>query len=117
MKDLKGLIKPGLIVDVEEDDDTCKYVVVDCMDGLQLMNIYDWDLYIPLRDFDNNLKYTGTYEDVKYISAIYKIQTCDNGIDGNLQILWVRESIRVTLAQIAEQFNTTVDKLKIIDGN
>lgn len=117
MKDLKELIKPGLIVDVEEDDDTCKYIVIDCMDGLQLLSIYDWDCYIPIRDFDKDLKYTGTYEDLKYISAIYKKQNCNSSIDGNLQILWVRESIRVTLAQIAEQFNTTVDKLKIIDGN
>lgn len=117
MKDLKGLIKPGLIVDVEEDDDICKYIVVDCMDGLQLMNIYDCDLYIPFRDFDKDLNYTGTYEDVKYISTIYKKQDCNSSIDNNLQILWIREEVKVTLAQIAEQFNTTVDKLKIIDGN
>ena len=117
MKDLKGLVKPGLIVDVEESDDTYRYVVIDCIDGLQLLNIYDCETYIPLRDFDNDLNYTGPYEDVKYISAIYKNQKCDSSIDNNLQILWIREEVKVTLAQIAEQFNTTVDKLKIIDGN
>lgn len=117
MKDLKELIKPGFIVDVEEDDDTCRYVVVDCMDGLQLLSIYDWECYIPLRDFDNDLKYTGTYEDLKYISAIYINQKCDSSINHNLQILWTREEVKVTLAQIAEQFNTTVDKLKIIYGD
>ena len=117
MKDLKELIKPGLVVDVEESDDLCRYVVIDCMDGLQLLCIYDWECYIPLRDFNNDLKYTGTYEDVKYIRAIYKMQECNSSISNNLQILWTREEVKVTLAQIAEQFNTTVDKLKIVNGN
>lgn len=117
MKDLKGLIKPGLIVSVKEDDDTSEYVVVDCMDGLQLLNICGWELYIPFRDFDNNLKYIGPCEDIEYISAIYKIQECNSSIDNNLQILWAREEVKVTLAQIAKQFNTTIDKLKIVDMN
>ena len=117
MKNLKELIKPGLVVDVEESVDLCRYVVIDCMDGLQLFCIYDWEYYIPLRDFNNDLKYTGTYEEIKHISAIYKKQDCNSSISNNLQILWTREEVKVTLAQIAEQFNTTVDKLKIVDGN
>ena len=117
MKDLKGLIKPGLIVDVKENCGDVPYVAIDCMDGIQLMCIYDNDTYIPLEDFDNNLKYIGTYHDIGHINAIYKAQKCNCSVENNLQILWKKEEVKVTLAQIAEQFGTTVDKLKIIDGN
>lgn len=117
MKDLKELIKPGLVVEIKERCSDVPYIVIDCMDGIQLMCIYDSETYIPLEDFDNNLKYIGTYHDVEHINAICKAQKCNCSVEDNLQILWTREEVKVTLAQIAEQFNTTVDKLKIIDGN
>lgn len=119
MNNFKELIKPGLIVDVKDGQEDIPYVVVDCMDGIQLMCIYDCDSYIPLRDFDSNLKYVGTYQGIDHISAVYKVQKCNDSIDDgkNRQIIWIAKSVKVTLDQIAKQFGTTVDKLEIVNEN
>ena len=56
MKNLKELIKPGYIVDIDDSEfEEYRYIVVDASGELGLHSLYEPGCCISLSNFDNNL--------------------------------------------------------------
>ena len=119
MKNLKDLIKPGYIVDIEdrEDLEECRYIVVDSNKGLTFHSIIEPGKCIPLDNFNNDL--INTHSSIAHkITVIYQLidSSGSTDFDDDLNIIWKREILKLTVKEIAKKFNTTPENIKIIDN-
>lgn len=113
MKNLKELIKPGYIVDIADSElEEYRYIVVDTLGGLGLHSIYEPGYCISLSNFDDALI---NEFNCNMIMGIYRLDHANGATDSDvdLDIIWKRKIVEVSIEEIAKKFNTTPENLKI----
>lgn len=119
MKNLKDLIKPGYIVDIEDEEysEEYRYIVVDSNNGLTFHGITEPSECIPLNNFNNDL--INIHSSIAHkITGIYQLIDSSGSIDfdDDLNIIWKRKTLKLTIKEIAKKFNTTPENIKIVDN-